>query len=132
MLHNDNVSGQAYENVFLINDVFDSYIEYIALAKELLDRSANKRVVLFNYPGQSHTIYKANTPFTSAQFNSVLEKLMFRLSGEKNQMGVIDIRKDTFKFIGIGYGGYLTASFLANNTILHEMTAAVLLVNSFK
>lgn len=44
----------------------------------------NKRIILFNYPGQSHTIYnKNNTQGNSAVFCEALDKLVFRLSGEQ-------------------------------------------------
>jgi len=57
MVHNSNIPGQPYTNIFILNDIFDSYIEHIALAKEILDDAQNTRFILFNYPGQSHTIY---------------------------------------------------------------------------
>lgn len=57
MIHNNNQVGKPYQNVFIVNDIFDSYIEYISMAKELLEEAKNTRIILFNYPGQSHTIY---------------------------------------------------------------------------
>ena len=55
-------SDTSYENIFIIHDLFDSFIEHIALAKELLEEENcfNKRFILFNYPGQSHTIYNSD------------------------------------------------------------------------
>ena len=57
MINGSASVGMNYENIIIINDIFDSFIEYIALAKDFLENSVNKRVILFNLPGQSHTIY---------------------------------------------------------------------------
>lgn len=91
----------------------------------------NKRVILFNYPGQSHTIYDSDSPFLTTDFNSLLDKLMYRLSGEKSQLGVINMGKDIFKFIGVGYGCSLLASFLSANPCL-KISKSVMLVNGFQ
>jgi len=66
MVHSNNNPKRPYHNIFLINDIFDSFIEFIATAKELLEETSNCRIIMFNYPGQSHTIYDANSPFRPA------------------------------------------------------------------
>lgn len=37
MIHNNNAIGKPYKNIIIVNDIFDSYIEHIAMSKELLD-----------------------------------------------------------------------------------------------
>ena len=66
MIHNNNVSGKPYKNIIIIQDIFDSYIEHIAMSKELLDDLENTRFILFNYPGQSHTIYDKSGLFRTS------------------------------------------------------------------
>jgi hypothetical protein len=57
MINGTNSVGITYENIIIVNDIFDCFIEYISLVKDFLDDSVNKRVILFNFPGQSHSIY---------------------------------------------------------------------------
>ena len=33
MVHHNNLPGKPYQNVFIFNDIFDSYIEFISLGK---------------------------------------------------------------------------------------------------
>lgn len=33
MIHNNNKAGVPYKNIVLVNDIFDSYIEYISMVK---------------------------------------------------------------------------------------------------
>ncbi len=47
--------------------------------KEGLESTVNKRIILFNYPGQSHTIYDNNKLFTLTLFYQIMDKLLFRL-----------------------------------------------------
>lgn len=87
MINGKNVVNIPYENIFICQDIFDSFIEYIPLIKDVLDNAVNKRVILFNYPGkiyfnegQSHTIYNNDVPFNLTQFSFIFDKLIFRLS----------------------------------------------------
>ncbi len=89
MIHNNNQSGKPYQNVIIVNDIFDSYIEYISLAKEILEEASNTRFILFNYPGQSHTIYDKQAEFKPTHFAAILDKLIYRLSSYPNQLNVI-------------------------------------------
>ena len=114
----DNLrTGIPFENIFVVHDMFDCFIEHISLAKEILeeDEVFNKRIILFNYPGQSHTIYNEGSTYGYAgQFAEVLDKIIFRLSTEKTEMKIIDLDKDVFRFYGIGVGGFLLQSFLGS------------------
>jgi hypothetical protein len=55
--------------------------------------------------------------------------LIYRLSSEPNQLNVI-AKSDTFKFIGLGYGGFLTTAFLSSCTAFFSLVKGVILVNS--
>lgn len=93
----------------------------------------NKRIVLFNYPGQSHTIYnRGNVEGYSAYFGEIMDKLVYRLSGEKGELGVIDLEKDLFKFCGFGFGAYLLSSYLGSYSLTFgNNISSVMLVNPF-
>ena len=67
------------------------------------------------------------------QFSFVLDKLMYRLSTEREQLGFVNFRKDRFKFIGVGYGGYLLSSSLANSHQFYgKNLSGVMLINTYK
>lgn len=48
-------------------------------------------------------------------FSFIFDKLFYRLSTEKEQLGFLNFKKDKFKFMGFGFGGYLLSNFLAYN-----------------
>ena len=52
MINGKNAVNIPYENIIICQDIFDSFIEYIPLVKDILDSAVNKRVILFNYPGK--------------------------------------------------------------------------------
>ena len=62
-------------------------------------------------------------------FVNVMEKLLYRLSNEKDQLKTINFEKDSFKFIGIGYGAYLIASYLGSYYQLFANINGILLIN---
>jgi hypothetical protein len=39
MIHNNNKTGKPYQNIVIVNDIFDSYIEFISMAKEILEET---------------------------------------------------------------------------------------------
>jgi pimeloyl-ACP methyl ester carboxylesterase len=94
-----------------------------------LEDTRNTRFILFNYPGQSHTIYDKNTPLRASEISSIVDKLIYRLSSEPNQLNIIS-KSDTLKIIGFGFGGYLTASFLSSCPALYSSVSGVTLVNA--
>lgn len=94
----------------------------------------NKRIILFDYPGQSHTIYnRGNTDGFSAYFCEVLDKLVYYLvSGEKKELKMIDLDRDSFKFCAFGYGGYLLANYLGSYSLTFgNRIAGAMIINSF-
>jgi hypothetical protein len=65
----------------------------------------------------------------TSEINSVVDKLIYRLSSEQNQLSVIG-KSDKFKFLGFGFGGYLATCFLSSCPSLYPLTTGVALVNS--
>ena len=129
MIHNNNVIGKPYKNIFIFQDIFDSYIEHISMTKELLDDLQNTRFILFNYPGQSHTIYDKNGQFRTTEFIAIVDKLLFRLATLPNQLGIIG-KEDTIQLVGFGYGGYLLQSYLSACPSTYNVIKGALIINS--
>lgn len=129
MIHNNNQTGRPYQNVVIVNDIFDSYIEFISMAKEVLEEAENTRFILFNYPGQSHTIYDKLVEFKPSDFAGILDKLIYRLSYNASQLNII-ASGDSIKIVGMGYGGFLAQSYLALCPEMASMVQQVMLVNS--
>ena len=72
MINGKNAVNIPYENIIICQDIFDSFIEYIPLAKDILDSAVNKRVILFNYPGKILFLLKVNhTRFITMKFHSI-------------------------------------------------------------
>jgi hypothetical protein len=82
------------------------------MVKQLLEESANTRFILFNYNGQSHTIYDKQAEFKPTDFSAIIDKLIYRVSAYPNQLNIVQ-QGESFKLVGLGYGGYLVQSFLA-------------------
>lgn len=58
----------------------------------------------------------------------MLDKLLYRLSEE---LHLIDIENDSFKFAGFGYGGYITQLYISINQNGFNNIKKIMLVNSF-
>ena len=129
MVHHNNVPGKPFQNIFIFNDIFDSYIEYISIVKEFLEDAVNTRIILFNYPGQSHTIFDQNEPFRMAEISAIVDKLLYRLGTDQGQLKIIG-KNDTFKIVGFGFGGFLATSFLSSCPALFPLFKGVALINS--
>lgn len=72
MINGKNAVNIPYENIFICQDIFDSFIEYIPLVKDILDSAVNKRVILFNYPGNILFLLKVNHKrFTTMKFHLI-------------------------------------------------------------
>lgn len=71
MINGKNAVNLQFENIFIVHDLFDCFIEYIPLVKDVLENAVNKRVILFNYPGNFCSYVKANpTPSTTRRHPS--------------------------------------------------------------
>ena len=84
----NEVGQRSYENTVIVQDMFDCFLEYLQLAKDLLENSINKRIILFNYPGQSYTTYNENVVYDGLYLCEVIHKLLFRLSEEEKLINV--------------------------------------------
>jgi pimeloyl-ACP methyl ester carboxylesterase len=99
------------------------------MVKELLEESDNTRFILFNYNGQSHTIYDKIAEFKPSDFSAIIDKLIYRVSSYPNQLNIVQ-QGETFKLVGLGYGGYLVQSYLALSPEIQSIVKGVMLVNS--
>jgi hypothetical protein len=99
------------------------------LAKEILEEVENTRFILFNYNGQSHTIYDKQADFKPTNFAAIIDKLIYRLSSSPNQLNIIGVG-DTIKAIGMGYGGFLLQSYMSFCPSTFLLIQQILLFNS--
>jgi len=95
------------ENIIVVNDIFDNFVENIEFYKAIITRLHNKRIILFNYPGQAFTTYIHDFEYTNKYLSEVLDGFLFHL--EQNRS--FDLERNTFKFIGYGYGGNILLYF---------------------
>ena len=94
----------------MFHDIFDTFTEKIDFYKKLLESQKNKRVVLFNYPCQAFTVYKSNTAYHNMRIADIFDSLMYHL----DQNSYINVEKNTFKFVGYGYGGNILLYYRKN------------------
>ena len=57
--------------------------------------------------GQAYTIYNGELLYPNYYQIEVIDRLLFKLDSEK----LINTKTDHFKFIGIGYGGFILQSY---------------------
>ena len=60
---------------------------------------------------------------------NILDKLIYRLSSAPHQLNIFG-QKDTLKFIGFGFGGYMASTFLSSCRSLFPIVKSVMLINS--
>ena len=144
VLRNSEIDFVGNQNVILlIFDFMDSYLSHIKHFHSLIQKipQDHKKVVLimFNYPGQTFTIFDEDEVFNNVAIAKIIDNILF----EVEATGQIVLANDLFSMIGFGYGGNialtygilsLTYSYLFLASMLHNSdvnTGAILLVNAF-
>lgn len=94
-----------------------------------MEEAQNTRFILFNYHGQSHTIYDKAGSFQGSDFASILDKLLYRLGTYQNQLNIIS-QGEFLSFVGYGFGGYLIQCYLSMCPHIHHLVSKVMLFNS--
>ena len=87
-----------------INEVYQEYIQFY---KNIAQFYANTKFLLFNYPGQMFTIYNKKKYFTNEELSQILDGFMHFL----DDINEINIDKDVFMFVGIGFGGFVLSHY---------------------
>ena len=64
-----------------------------------------------------------------AEISAIVDKLIYKLSSEPNQMNIIS-KQDTFKIVGFGFGGFLATSFLSACPSYYPLVKGIALINS--
>lgn len=64
-------------------------------------------------------------------FSEIVDKILYRLSGQKNELKIIDLEKDLFKFVGLGYGGYLLAQYIGHSYHYFNNISGIMIINSY-
>lgn len=95
----------------MVQDIFDSYAEYLPLLQKVMQHLPGYQLLLLNLPGQAYTIYDEGAQnYTSFYHASILDQLLFRLNPNGLQESRSSENQDPpldYKFIGIGYGGFI-------------------------
>lgn len=89
------------EVVIVFHDMFDNMYESFKYYSDTLKGKTNKRIVLFNFPGQAYTIYQREVSYTNEYLSTFVDSFFYHLEAK----GYLDFMADRIKFIGIGYGG---------------------------
>lgn len=89
------------EVIIVFHDMFDNMYELAPYFVQILKDKTNKRVVLFNFPGQAYTIYQRDVPCTNEYLSSFVDSFFYHLEVK----GYADFIGDRIKFTGFGYGG---------------------------
>lgn len=89
------------EVIVVFHDMFDSMYDSFKYYSSTLKGKSNKRVVLFQYPGQAYTIYQRDVAYTNEFLSNFVDSFFYHLETKS----YIDFVADRIKFIGIGYGG---------------------------
>lgn len=114
--------------LFIINDIFDNFCEYINYYQNLLnEESRNWFIVLFNYPGQLFTIFDETRILNNEEISKVLDSLVFYLERENK----INLKNDFIKMAGFGYGGNILSYFASNCEGAFKPLVSLMLLNSF-
>lgn len=97
--------------------MFDSFLQYFKIIKNLASQVGNTRFILFNYLGQSHTLFEDSNQLSRILFNQVLGRLLYELTFMLNQL------MSKLSFEGIGYGSYLLqdVSYIHTNNPKHDI-----------
>ena len=128
ILNSDYMDEEEKIDVTIVcHDFFDHFIEYIGIYRKVVQNQKNKRIILFNYPGQAYTIFPTDIIPTNQLCADVLDALIYRL----DRSGVISIQKDKFNFIGYGFGGNILLHLLVSTDNAISSYSNLMLVNSF-
>ncbi|KAM3135048.1 hypothetical protein pb186bvf_012872 [Paramecium bursaria] len=114
------------EIIILIHDMFESFYEYYEIVQQCLNEQENKKMILFNTPGQAYTLFKKDHQYTNIYVAQIIDQILFQLT-EQDQ---INLQSDTLKFIGIGSGGFHTQAFVTQAQTLPYIQN-ITLINSF-
>lgn len=105
-----NVRLQKNPICLVVHDFFHNFLEYIAFYQKLANNFFNKTFILFNFPGQAFTIYNEQEYFNNVSISNLIDSLLYHLNEKK----YISLDYETFKMIGLGYGGLILSYFLGS------------------
>lgn len=92
---------QKMETTIVFHDMFDNMYEQANYYRTTIQDKANKRVVLFHYPGQAYTFYQEGLAYNNSFIAGLVDSFFYHLEAK----GYVNFEEDRIKFIGFGYGG---------------------------
>ena len=105
----------------------DNFLENVAYFSKILRKMFNKRIILFNYPGQAYTVFNETEIWNNESISGLLDSLISYLVNIKK----IDLDIERVKFLGFGNGGNILTYFICTSEGAMTSLHSTLLVNSF-
>ena len=118
---------QRKEVILIINDFFHNFLEFVNYYKSILKVIPNKKIILFNYPGQVFTIYNEEIIHNNQLISKIIDCMIYFL----DNIDTIDLSQEKLKIIGYGYGGNIASYFVSSTEGALSSLISLLLINSF-
>lgn len=115
------------EVVIVCHDFFDNYLEKTEFYNSFVKKLENYILVLFNYPGQSFSLFNPDTVYNNEYLSNVVDLLIYELAKRK----VYHIKSDNIKFIGFGLGCNVILHFLISTNQSISTIKSCLLFNCY-
>jgi hypothetical protein len=113
--------------ILVVNDILDSFTLHLQFFKELIAKSKNTKVILFNLPGQAYTLFNPEKTYDNIYMGSLLDLFLYNLDRREE----VNCAGDNLKLIGYGYGANIVTYYLANLQQAVYSIRLALLINPF-
>ena len=128
MLESPNsVNTDPFKITFVCHDLFDNFVEFIPVYKTLIEAIPNRKVILFNYPGQAYTISNEEFLPNNEGVSNIIDNFLCQLE----RKGKLNFARDILNFIGYGFGGNILLYHLVSAKNSIPAYKSIMLVNSF-
>ena len=120
--------------IFILNDFFESYTKYLKTISSSIkkayknsDNISKIKIVSFNFPGQSNTIWQSEEILNNIYYKNFFDRFLFYLYHQKKSFN------DKYKgfFIGFGNGGFVALSYLSLHEKYFPFFDGAILINSY-
>ena len=123
----DFSENHLHKNILVVfHDFYDNFIPMIEQYRNIVKyNSTNYSVLLFNYPGQSYTMFQPGTKFNNIGIAQAVDQILFDLE----RYGSVCFLTDRLVLAGYGYGGNIALCYqaLLKNSLVN--LEALLLIN---
>ena len=120
--------------IFILNDFFESYDKYLKTISKSIEKAYNKsnniskiKIVSFNFPGQSNTIWQSEEILNNIYYKNFFDRFLLYLFHQKKCFN----HKYKGFFIGFGNGGFVALSYLSLHEKYFSFFEGAILINSY-